>query len=75
VLGRFRNDRHADVSLHRRSGFSAMARRYASRPFRRSSVSSGEEAVDLNQDFAGKGAGGGEEIMEERDWWSDTKSE
>jgi hypothetical protein len=74
-LGRLRNARHTDVSRQRRSGFSAMARRYFSRPARRDSVSSGEEAVDLNQDFEGRGEGGGSEIREVREEWRDTKSE
>ena len=30
-------------------------------------MSSGEEAVDLNQDFAGRGAGGGADIREVRE--------
>lgn len=42
---------------------------------RRVSVSSGEEAVDLNQDLAGRGAGGGEETTEVREVWRLAKSE
>jgi hypothetical protein len=38
-------------------------------------VSSGEEVVDLNQDFEGKGAGGGEETRDVREEWRVTKSE
>lgn len=38
-------------------------------------MSSGEEAVDLNQDFEGRGAGGGEDAREVRDEWRATKSE
>jgi hypothetical protein len=52
-----------------------MARKYASRPARRVSVSSGEEAVDLNQDFPGRGAGGGEDIREVRALCRVAKSE
>lgn len=52
-----------------------MARRYSSSPIRRDSVSSGEEAVDLNQDLDGKGAGRGEETREVREEWRVTKSE
>ena len=52
-----------------------MARRYFSSPMRRVSVSSGDEAVDLNQDFAGRGAGGGEETRDVSEEWSVTKSE
>jgi hypothetical protein len=52
-----------------------MARRYFSRPIRRVSVSSGEEAVDLNQDFPGKGAGGAWEMREMRELWRFAKSE
>lgn len=43
-----------------------MARRYASRPLRRDSVSSGEDEVERNQDFAGRGEGGGAEVCERR---------
>lgn len=42
---------------------------------RRVSVSSGEEAVDLNQDFEGRGAGGGEETIEVREECRAEKSE
>jgi FKBP-type peptidyl-prolyl cis-trans isomerase 2 len=52
-----------------------MARRYASKPTRLVSVSSGEEAVDLNHDFAGKGAGGGAFTIDVNDLWRSTKSE
>jgi len=38
-------------------------------------VSSGEEAVDLNQDFAGRGAGGGEETREVSWLWRVQNSE
>jgi hypothetical protein len=38
-------------------------------------VSSGEEAVDLNQDFEGRGAGGGEETTDVREMWRVAKSE
>jgi hypothetical protein len=39
------------------------------------SVSSGEEAVDLNHDFAGRGAGGGWLTIEVRELWRLRKSE
>jgi hypothetical protein len=38
-------------------------------------VSSGEEAVDLNQDLEGRGAGGGEETSEVREEWRVANSE
>lgn len=44
-----------------------MARRYVSSPARRVSVSSGDEAVDLNQDLPGRAAGGGDETREVRE--------
>jgi hypothetical protein len=52
-----------------------MARRYFSKPTRRVSVSSGEDAVDLNQDFEGRGAGGGSDMSEVRELWRERKSE
>ncbi len=38
-------------------------------------MSSGEEVVDLNQDLAGNGAGGGEEMRAVREVWRAAKSE
>ena len=52
-----------------------MARRYFSRPIRRASVSSGDDAVDLNHDFDGRGAGGGWEMRDVRLVCRVTKSE
>ena len=42
---------------------------------RRVSVSSGEEAVDLNQDLPGKAAGGAWDTRDVRLLWRVTKSE
>jgi len=58
VLGRLRNDLQALVFRHRLSSVSFIVLRYASRPLRRSSMSSGEEVVRVNHDFDGSEAGG-----------------
>ena len=60
LLGRLRNVLQALVFRHRSSSVPLIVRRYASRPLRRSSVSSGEEVVRVNHDFDGNKAGGGE---------------
>lgn len=58
LLGRLRNVLQALVFRHRSSSALFMVLRYASSPFRRSSVSSGEEVVRLNHDFGGGEVGG-----------------
>jgi hypothetical protein len=51
-----------------------MERKYVSSSLRRVSASSGD-TVDLNQVFAGSGAGGGEEMRLVSEEWRATKSE
>ncbi len=58
LLGKLRKVLQALVLRHRSSSVSLMTLRYASRPLRRSSVSSGEEVVRVNHDFEGSWAGG-----------------
>lgn len=58
LLGRLRNVLQALVLRHRSSSVSLIVWRYVSRPFRRSSVSAGEDIVRENHDFAGSCAGG-----------------
>ncbi len=58
LLGRLRKVRHALVFRHRGSLVSLIVRRYASRPFLRSSVSCGLDVVRVNHDFRGSEAGG-----------------
>lgn len=57
--GRFKKVRHAVELRHRESSELFMVRRYASSPLRRSSRNVGLDVVFVNQDFGGKGTGGG----------------
>lgn len=58
AVGRFRNARQADEVRQRPSGASFIARRYSSKPRRRSSRKRSLETVFENQDFEGRGTGG-----------------
>lgn len=73
--GRLRNARHAGEVRQRPSGDSFMARRYSSRPIRRSSRKLSLEVVFENQDFAGSGTGGWALVWLIRVVWNDAKSE
>lgn len=75
VLGRFRNARQALEFRHWGSSASLIARRYVSRPFRRSSRRVALETVLANQDFGGRGAGGGVVVCDVRVEWKEAKSE
>ena len=75
LLGRLRNIRHALVFRHLSSSDSFIVVRYISSPWRRSSVSSGEEVVRVNHDFEGSGAGGAAPPWDVRPLWRVVKSE
>jgi hypothetical protein len=59
AVGRFRNVRQAEEVRQRLSGDSLIAWRYSSSPRRRSSRKLWFETVFENQDFEGRGTGGG----------------
>jgi len=75
LLGRLRKARQALVLRHRGSLASLMVRRYASKPFLRSSVSCGFDVVRENHDFRGSEAGGVAPLCEVRLSWRVVKSE
>lgn len=75
VLGRLRKARHAEEVRQRASSASLIARRYASRPCLRCSRRVAFELLFANQDFGGKGTGGGRVVCEVREVWKVVKSE
>jgi hypothetical protein len=75
ALGRFKNARHAGELRHRGSSASLMARRYSSKPVRRSSLNVALDVVFANQDLGGRGAGGGTVTWFEMEAWNALKSE
>ena len=75
AVGRLRNARHAGEVRQRPSSDSLIARRYSSRPRRRSSRNRSFDTVFENQVFEGKGTGGGAFVWEMRVLWKVEKSE
>lgn len=75
ALGRLRNARHALELRHCGSSASLMARRYSSRPSLRFSRYIGLEFVFTNQDFPGRGAGGGPVTWLVNEEWKARNSE
>jgi hypothetical protein len=75
AVGRFRNARHAGEVRQRPSSDSLIARRYCSKPQRRSSRKRSFETVLENHVFGGRGAGGGAFVWEMRLLWKVVKSE
>lgn len=75
AVGRLRNARHAGEVRQRPSSDSLIARRYSSKPWRRSSRNRAFETVFENQVFEGRGAGGGAFVWDMRVLWKVTKSE
>lgn len=73
--GRFKNNLQAEVSLHLRSGVSAIVRRYFSRATCRFLVRSGDRTVDFSQCFPGRASGGGAPTCSTKVLWSFAKSE
>ena len=74
-LGRLRNVLQALVFLHRSSSELFMVLRYASRPLRRCSVSSGDDVVRVNHDFPGSETGGAVPASAARLLWRLANSE
>lgn len=75
AVGRFKNARQAEEVRHRPSGASLIARRYCSKPRRRSSRKRSFETVLENQDFEGSGTGGCAAVWMARVLWKARKSE
>lgn len=75
AVGRFKKARHADEVRHRPSDASLMARRYVSRPRRRSSRKRSLETVLENHDLDGRGTGGSALVWLIRLLWKAAKSE
>lgn len=75
ALGRLRNARQALELRHCGSSASLMARRYASSPSLRFSRYTGLEFVFVNQDFPGRGAGGGAVTWLDNEAWKARNSE
>ena len=75
LLGRFRKVRQALELRHLSSSDRLIVMRYVSSPWRRSSVSSGEEVVRVNHDFEGSGAGGAVPTWDVKRLWRVMKSE